>query len=154
MGTQRRVDITVENFEERKFFLQLIVEAKKGRAGPCDIMEVETQLYSVGYEHYTGSPTRRRIWVMSVTGPSVRIWAFEAGSSFLIPALPVDNNHGEKEPYIDFKTSEKELMDYFDFIKQNLEPPDSIFDDRMSDTLDEGSAVLAKAIRSEVNCWK
>jgi hypothetical protein len=152
MGTQRRIDITVENFEERKLFLQLIVEAKKGRAAPRDIVEVETQLYSACYEHYTGNRRRRRIWAMSVTGPCVRIWAFDAESGFLTPALPVDNDHGEKASYIDFKTSERKLMDYFAFIKQNLVPPDSIFDESdisMSDTeiLDEGSVVLAKAIR-------
>jgi hypothetical protein len=152
MGTQRKVDITVENFEERILFLQLIVEAKKGRAAPRDIVEVETQLYSACYEHYTGNRTRRRIWAMSVTGPCVRIWAFDAESGFLTPALPVDNDHGEKASYIDFKTSERKLMDYFAFIKQNPVPPDSIFDESdisMSDTeiLDEGSVVLAKAIR-------
>lgn len=97
------------------------------------------------------------MWAMSVTGPCVRIWAFDAESGFLTPALPVDNEHGEKASYIDFQTSEKELMDYFAFIKQNLVPPDSIFDGSdmstsdisMSDIeiLDVGSVVLAKAIR-------
>jgi hypothetical protein len=151
-GTQRRVDITVENFKERTLFLQLVVEAKKGRATPRDIVEVETQLYSACYEHYTGNHTRRRIWAMSVTGPCVRIWAFDAELGFLTPALPVDNDHGEKASYIDFKTSETELMEYFAFIKQNLVPPDSIFDGSdisMSDIeiLDKGSVVLARAIR-------
>jgi len=70
----------------------------------------------------------------------------------LTPALPVNNDHGEKASYIDFKTSEKELMDYFAFIKQNLVPPNSIFDGSdisISNTkiLDEGSIILTKAIR-------
>jgi hypothetical protein len=148
MQTQRRIDMTVENFVNSTLFLHVIVEEKSGRATPADIVAVESQCYTGSYEHYTGNPRRRRIWTVSVTGPCIRIWAFDAASILLAPAFPVDYNYGEKASYIDFKTSEREVMEYFAFIKQNLEPPDSIFDGPdNSEILDPGSVVLVKAIR-------
>lgn len=157
MQTQRRLDMTVENFLNSTFFLHVVIEKKKGRATPADIVAMESQLYSGCYEHYTGNPTRRRIWTVGVAGPCIRIWAFDASLGFLTPAFPDSHDHGEKGSYIDFKTSESEVMNYFAFVKQHLAPPDSVFDSSdtsMSDTgmsdieiLDPESVVFAKATR-------
>ncbi|KAK0368479.1 hypothetical protein CTAM01_16961 [Colletotrichum tamarilloi] len=137
LHSRRRADFIIERYSGRELVIQVMVELKKGRAGPQDVVDVESQLYSACYEYYTEHPEREKMWTCSICGPRVRIWAFDAQLDYLVPACPAYGAIGEISSYLDFRTSEATLMAYSDTIKQNLQPPDAVFEVSEASTSDE-----------------
>ncbi|TQN64699.1 hypothetical protein CSHISOI_10729, partial [Colletotrichum shisoi] len=135
LDSRRRVDFIIERFDGRDFVCQVMVELKKAKAGPQDVLNVEGQLFSACYEYYLENRSQKRMWACSIWGPNVRIWAFDAGQGFLTPACPAYGDMGDKSSYLDFRTSEAILMGYFEKIKRESQPLDDVFrsDDSMSD---------------------
>ncbi|OBR09203.1 hypothetical protein CH63R_07968 [Colletotrichum higginsianum IMI 349063] len=127
LGSLRRVDVVIESWSGSRFHLLLFLEAKKGRAGPVDIAEVEAQAYSACLEHFQENTTRGQIWAMTCFGPNARFWVFDSQWPYLAPYYPVEGEHGQKSTYIDFKYHESAIMDTLRHIKGNPVPPAQVF---------------------------
>ncbi|KAJ0267525.1 hypothetical protein COL940_014287 [Colletotrichum noveboracense] len=154
LESRRRVDFIIERFDGRNFVCQVMVELKKGKSGPQDVLDAEHQLFTACYEYYLENPAQTRMWTCSIWDPNVRIWAFDAGQGFLTPALPAYGDSGDKSSYLDFRTSEAILMEYFEKIKRDpqllddvFESDDSMADDVILEELDPASVTFAVAFK-------
>ncbi|KJZ68182.1 hypothetical protein HIM_10426 [Hirsutella minnesotensis 3608] len=129
--SQLRMDIAVQHFEtgQRTLMFRLIGQAKKGRATPAKIVEVEVQAYQL-CQAYMMDKNIQSVWAITYFGSKARLWACELkGSGWLDPFYPLEGAHGERDAYRDIFEFESEFLWAFQKIKAISVPDPDNFDE-------------------------
>jgi hypothetical protein len=105
----------------------LFLEAKHANAGGAAVFEVEAQAAHAGSafcEHHD----LKYVWVMTVVGPSARLWVFDNdkdGAGLIIPFTPKSADMAEKSLYVDFFEDQR-IYDGLLYIKKHPWPADDV----------------------------
>ncbi|KAM4058265.1 hypothetical protein HRG_006706 [Hirsutella rhossiliensis] len=143
--SQLRMDIAVQHYStgQRTLMFRLIGQAKKGRATPAKIVEVETQAYQL-CQAYMIDKSIRSVWAITYFGSKARLWACELkGSGWLDPFYPLEGGHGERDAYRDILEFETEFLWAFQKIKAIAVPDPESFDDIYAE---EGNTTVTQTL--------
>ncbi|XP_044721116.1 uncharacterized protein HRG_06113 [Hirsutella rhossiliensis] len=142
--SQLRMDIAVQHYStgQRTLMFRLIGQAKKGRATPAKIVEVETQAYQL-CQAYMIDKSIRSVWAITYFGSKARLWACELkGSGWLDPFYPLEGTW-QRDAYRDILEFETEFLWAFQKIKAIAVPDPESFDDIYAE---EGNTTVTQTL--------
>lgn len=141
--SQLRMDIAVQHYStgQRTLMFRLVGQAKKGRATPAKIVEVEVQAYQL-CQAYMIDKSIQSVWAITYFGSKARLWACQLkGSGWLDPFYPLEGGNGERSAYRDILEFEAEFFWAFQKIKAIAVPDPESFDRIYAD---EGSTIVTQ----------
>ncbi len=134
VDSARRVDLMVRRAGGQNLSEVLLwAEAKSISAKELEIAGAESQGYTAAYEHLLFERSgRTAVWVMTVVGPSARLWAYakekddpnKQEQGMLTPIFPTNGDYGKWHRYLNLYGNESVFEWIFDFIRQHEKPTD------------------------------
>lgn len=64
---------------------------------------------------------------MTCVGTRVRLWAYQYDDDYITPFYPLGSEFSDRENYVEYSSSEHQILQLLQFIQDNPTPPDSVF---------------------------
>lgn len=158
----RKIDIQVDYYNTSVPVLNVfsVGEAKSGKAGHREILNVEQQAFNRSNEVLEHTE-REAVWAMTFYGSRARLWACCRGKRHLEPVYPLDKERGKKELYKDIKHHEDAILKRFEYLMQFPTPTAFTVQSAVACLAEEAQMVDNSAIYVSVhsrgegcfNCW-